>query len=145
MKKLIVFVFSVVLLGSCAKKGCMDIKSVNYSQEAEKDDGSCISIIGDWQGGYKANGAIRKAMTFFDDGNLTTDDYGTVSYSYNSSSFSVSTPQSTFQGGPYTYTISENGDTLTFTSAPAYFTEYFAGPDDTWYGGPVYGDKWIRQ
>lgn len=37
--------YLVVVLGlimvSCKKKGCMDINAKNYSEEAEKDDGSC--------------------------------------------------------------------------------------------------------
>ena len=33
--------FSVVLLGSCAKEGCTDPYSIGYNPEATKDDGSC--------------------------------------------------------------------------------------------------------
>ena len=46
MNKLIVFIFSVVLLGSCDKEveGCTDINATNYNSEATIDDGSCIVI-----------------------------------------------------------------------------------------------------
>ena len=33
--------FSVVLLGSCAKEGCTDPQATNYDADATKDDGSC--------------------------------------------------------------------------------------------------------
>ena len=53
MKKLIVFMFLVVLLGSCSKKECTDPLAINYDADATKDDGSCEFIeIGDsYQGG----------------------------------------------------------------------------------------------
>ena len=53
MKKLIIFVFSVLLLGSCAKEGCTDPLAINYDADATKDNGSCeIVNIGDThQGG----------------------------------------------------------------------------------------------
>ena len=41
MKRLLVFVFAVAFLGSCGKKGCTDIYSVDYDSEATKDDGLC--------------------------------------------------------------------------------------------------------
>ena len=41
MKKLIVFIFSIVLLGSCSKQGCTDPIATNYNSSAEQDDGSC--------------------------------------------------------------------------------------------------------
>ena len=46
MKKLILFMFSIVLLGSCDKEieGCTDINATNYDSEATSDDGSCIII-----------------------------------------------------------------------------------------------------
>ena len=46
MKKIIVLVFSIVLLGSCQKdiEGCTDTTAVNYNSEATIDDGSCIII-----------------------------------------------------------------------------------------------------
>tara|TARA_B100001057_G_scaffold446819_1_gene485762 strand:- start:651 stop:983 length:333 start_codon:yes stop_codon:yes gene_type:complete len=102
VQRLLVFVFSVALLGSCSKKGYTDVKSVNYSQEAGKDDGGCMSIIGNWEGG-KDEMYSNKFMSFYDDGSLTTSRYSPVSFSYNSSSISISNPQSTLQGGPYPY------------------------------------------
>lgn len=44
MKKLIVFVFSIVLLGSCQRdvEGCTDVNATNYNSDATIDDGSCF-------------------------------------------------------------------------------------------------------
>jgi hypothetical protein len=46
MKKLIIFMFSIVILGSCDKEieGCTDVNATNYNSEATVDDGSCIII-----------------------------------------------------------------------------------------------------
>ena len=43
MKKLIVFMFSIVLLGSCQKdiEGCTDATAVNYNPDATIDNSSC--------------------------------------------------------------------------------------------------------
>ena len=41
MKKLIVFILSVVLLGSCNKEGCTDPTATNYNADASSDDGTC--------------------------------------------------------------------------------------------------------
>ncbi|NOQ76058.1 MAG: hypothetical protein GQ574_28890 [Crocinitomix sp.] len=43
MKKGFVFIMaaSLLMVASCKKKGCTDPIAVNYSTEAEKDDGSC--------------------------------------------------------------------------------------------------------
>ena len=50
MKRLLVFVFAVTLLGSCAKKGCNDPLAKNYDSSVKKDDGTCLySILGDWE------------------------------------------------------------------------------------------------
>ena len=53
MKKLIIFIFSVVLLGSCQKdiEGCTDATAVNYNPDATTDVGSCILIGDTYQGG----------------------------------------------------------------------------------------------
>ena len=44
MKKLIVFMFSIVLMGSCAKKGCTDPYSLNYDAVATEDNGTCDDV-----------------------------------------------------------------------------------------------------
>tara|TARA_B100000609_G_scaffold105657_1_gene83911 strand:- start:59 stop:547 length:489 start_codon:yes stop_codon:yes gene_type:complete len=50
MKKLLVFVFILALLGSCSKKGCNDPLAKNYDLSVKKDDGTCLySILGDWE------------------------------------------------------------------------------------------------
>ena len=50
MKKLLVFVFIVALLGSCGKEGCNDPQAKNYDSSVKKDDGTCLySILGDWE------------------------------------------------------------------------------------------------
>ena len=43
MKKLIIFIFSVVLLGSCQKdiEGCTDVNAVNYNPDANIDNSTC--------------------------------------------------------------------------------------------------------
>ena len=47
MKKLIVFIFSLVILGSCQKdiEGCTDSTAFNYNPDANVNDGSCEPII----------------------------------------------------------------------------------------------------
>ena len=130
-----------------AKKGCKGVKSVNYSQEVGKEDGSCISIIGNWKGG-KDESYSNKVMYFYDDGNLSTSRHSLGSFSYNSSSIFISTRQPTLQGGPYSYNISENGDTLTFTNptgaTPDWGFMHYLFPLGTWTNSES-GDKWIRQ
>jgi hypothetical protein len=59
MKKVLVFMISVVLLGSCRKKGCTDPYAVNYDYDATEADGSCILIGDTYQGG----------IVFYVDGN----------------------------------------------------------------------------
>ena len=43
MKKLTIFMFSIVLLGSCQKdiEGCTDATAVNYNPDATIDNSSC--------------------------------------------------------------------------------------------------------
>ena len=50
MKKLVVFMFSILLFGSCAKEGCNDPQAKNYNSSVTKDDGTCLySVLGDWE------------------------------------------------------------------------------------------------
>ena len=51
MKKHLLFVFLIILLGSCRKKGCTDPTAANYNSTAHQADGSCISIGDTYQGG----------------------------------------------------------------------------------------------
>ena len=46
MKKFLIFMFSIVLVGSCDKEieGCTDVDATNYNSEATIDDGSCIIL-----------------------------------------------------------------------------------------------------
>lgn len=40
---LLILLPAAFLFSACKKKeGCMDVKAVNYDDEAKKDDGSCI-------------------------------------------------------------------------------------------------------
>ena len=53
MKKLLVFVFAVVLLGSCSKntEGCTDPNAINYNHDAVEDSGNCLfTLVGTWEG-----------------------------------------------------------------------------------------------
>ena len=53
MKRLLVFVFAVVLLGSCSKntEGCTDPNAINYNPDAVEDSGNCLfTLVGTWEG-----------------------------------------------------------------------------------------------
>jgi hypothetical protein len=72
---LLVFALSIATMftTSCKKKGCADSEAINYSEEAEKDDGSCSyeGTIVFWYGeataaGLVSDGAIT--MTYYVDG-----------------------------------------------------------------------------
>ena len=41
----LLFIFSIALLQSCAKEGCTDVDAVNYDSYADKNDGSYPPII----------------------------------------------------------------------------------------------------
>ena len=76
MKKIVVFMFSIVLLGSCRKKGCTDPYAVNYDSVATEADGSCILIGDTYQGGIVfyvdgTGGGLIAAPTFQNDAAYT--------------------------------------------------------------------------
>ena len=61
MKRLLVFMFVLALLGSCGKEGCTDPVAKNYNPDAAKDNGSCEFIeIGD---------TMQGGIVFYLDGN----------------------------------------------------------------------------
>ena len=77
MKKLLVFLFALALLGSCAKKGCNDPQAKNYDSSVKKDDGTCLySILGDWE--------LQTYILNGDDLTSTFSDYITHLYSDSS-------------------------------------------------------------
>ena len=41
MKKQLIFILSILILGSCGKEGCTDPLATNYDSNAKKDDNSC--------------------------------------------------------------------------------------------------------
>ena len=78
MKKLLVFVFILALLGSCSKKGCNDPLAKNYDSSVKKDDGTCLySILGDWE--------LQKYILNGDDLTSTFSDY--IVHLYSDSSY----------------------------------------------------------
>ena len=80
MKKLLVFVFIVALLGSCSKKGCNDPLAKNYDSSVKKDDGTCLySILGDWE--------LQTYILNGDDLTSTFSDY--IIHLYSDSSYLV--------------------------------------------------------
>ena len=42
MKKIKIFIFSILLFGSCAKEGCTDPFATNYDRNAKNEDNSCL-------------------------------------------------------------------------------------------------------
>jgi hypothetical protein len=63
-RALIILLGSTLLITSCKKKGCMDENALNYSAEAEKDDGSCSYY------------QIPSSYAFTDESGNNTVDYG---------------------------------------------------------------------
>jgi hypothetical protein len=52
MKRFLVLcIFCSVALGNCGKKGCTDPTAINYDSSAKKDNGSCILIGDNYEGG----------------------------------------------------------------------------------------------
>ena len=77
MKRLLVFVFALALLGSCAKKGCNDPLAKNYDSSVTKDDGTCLySVLGYWE--------LQTYILNGDDLTSTFSDYFIYLYSDNS-------------------------------------------------------------
>ena len=70
MRKLIVFMFSIVLLGSCQKdisvSGCIDPTALNYSNLATEDDGSCM---------YESQSVFIEYFTVTFNNTIATDFY----------------------------------------------------------------------
>tara|TARA_B100001057_G_scaffold402795_1_gene414858 strand:+ start:226 stop:714 length:489 start_codon:yes stop_codon:yes gene_type:complete len=80
MKKLIVFMFSIVLLGSCGKEGCNDPDAINYDSSVTKDDGTCLySVLGYWE--------LQTYILDGDDITSTFSDY--FIYHFDDSSYSL--------------------------------------------------------
>ncbi len=80
MKKFIIFIFLVVLLGSCTKEGCNDPQAKNYDLSVKKDDGTCLySILGDWE--------LQTYILNGDDLTSTFSDY--IIHLYSDSSYLV--------------------------------------------------------
>jgi len=78
MKRLLVFVFALSLLGSCIKEGCNDPQAKNYDSSVKKDDGTCLySILGDWE--------LQKYILNGDDLTSTFSDY--IVHLYSDSSY----------------------------------------------------------
>ena len=98
MKKLIVFVFSVVLLGSCTKEGCNDPQAKNY----DSDDGTCLySILGDWE--------LQTYILNGDDLTSTFSDY--IIHLYSDSSYlaeSLLAGDSIYINSRGTYTLNDS-------------------------------------
>jgi len=78
---------ATVFTTSCQKKGCTDPEALNYSEEAEKDDGSCTYEGGAvfWYDETTANGLVNDGATsltyYVDDkiiGSSDVDIYWTV-------------------------------------------------------------------
>ena len=96
MKRLLVFVFAVVLLGSCRKNtdGCTDPNAINYNPDAVADNGGCI---------YTILGCMDSSATNYDP-QATCDD---------SSCIYVSDCQADFNGNGQV----DAGDLLTFLAS----------------------------
>lgn len=75
MKTINIFLISALTIGlatSCKKKGCTDPTAENYSQEAEKDDGSCT---------YPTEGTITLNFTHNVNGsNVTASEFDLLNY-----------------------------------------------------------------
>jgi hypothetical protein len=63
MKKQLIFILSILILGSCGKKGCTDPLAVNYDSNAKKDDNSCEYCTSD-QVLDNSRGACNQTLSF---------------------------------------------------------------------------------
>ena len=112
MKKLIAFILSVVLLGSCAKEGCTDPNSINFNAEAKEDDASCLyTLVGTWEG-----------VSWIPNGNNIIQNYDEFTLHCNSdSTWNSHTLPLNWNGNNYanyrgTYFINNNHTECTFTT-----------------------------
>ena len=131
MKKLIVFIFSVLLLGSCAKEGCNDPEAINYDSSVTKDDGTCLySVLGYWE--------LQTYILNGDDLTSTFSDY--FIYHFDDSSYSLEylpLGESSYINFRGTFTLNDSHTVLTYEntevdnndgngSNPAIFTNTFS-------------------
>ena len=65
--RFLVLIFLSLILGfsACSRSGCMDIDSINYDPDANKDDGSCLYTgqVVFWYGQNTANGLVNDGAT----------------------------------------------------------------------------------
>ena len=113
MKKLLVFVFAVLLLGSCSKntEGCTDPNAINFNPDAVEDSGNCLfTLVGTWEG-----------ISWIPNGNNIIQNYdGFTLHCYSDSTWNSHTLPN-WNGNNYadyrgTYFINNNHTECTFTT-----------------------------
>jgi hypothetical protein len=63
MKKQLIFILSILILGSCGKEGCTDPLAINFDSNAKKDDNSCEYCTSD-QVLDDSRGACNQTLSF---------------------------------------------------------------------------------
>lgn len=108
---LLTFLFGVLTMSSCQKKGCTDTSATNYSSDAQSDDGTCtyapkITLIGD------ATVEVAVGSVYNDQGANAENNDGTLVVVTTDA-----TTVNTAQTGSYTvtYTASNEYGTVTAT------------------------------